>query len=91
MCYAVAAFQFKHSKTELTSSMGKKCIKQRAAYFKTKPEVIRSGWTQYKSDPTNNDFIDYVKKCDNAGYFEGMHKPNDKGNLFQQSVRPILQ
>ena len=55
-----------------------KCIKEWAAYFKTKPDVIRSGWIQYKSEPTNNDFTDYFKKCDN---FEGirMHKPIDKG------------
>ena len=51
-----AVFQFKHSNTELTSRTGKrsedKCIKQWAAYFKTRPEVIRSGWIQYTSDPT---------------------------------------
>ena len=83
MCYAVAAFQFKHPQSELTSGMGRrsedKCIKEWAAYFKTKPEVVRSGWKQYKSDPTNKDFTDYFKKCDNSGYFERMHKPIDKG------------
>ena len=75
-------FQFKHSNSELTSSMGKrsenKCIKEWAAYFNTHSNAIRSGWIQYKSDPTNTDCIDDFKKCEN---FEGMrmHKRIDKG------------
>ena len=50
-------------------SLRDKRIKEWAACLKTKPDVIRSGWNQYISDPTNTDFIDYYKQEEN---FEGM-------------------
>ena len=63
--------------------MGKRLLedkrsKEWAAYFKARRDVIRSGWIQYKSDPTNTDFTDYFKKCEN---FEGMrmHRRTDRG------------
>ena len=69
-------FQFEQPKSELTSTMGRrsqrlkeKRIKEWAACLKTKPDVIRSGWNQYISDPTNIDFTDYYKQEEN---FEGM-------------------
>ena len=48
-----------------------KRIKEWAACLKTKPDVIRSGWNQYISDPTNTDFTDYYKQEEN---FEGMRR-----------------
>ena len=68
-------FQFKQPKSELTSSMGKrslrdKRIKEWAACLKTKPDVTRRGWNRY-SDPTNTDFTDYYKQEEN---FEGMRR-----------------
>ena len=56
-----------------------KCINEWVVYFKTKPEVVRNGWKQYKSDSTNKDFTDDFAKCNNSGYFERMHKPIVKG------------
>ena len=56
-----------------------KCIKEWAAYFKTKPEAVRNGWKQYKSDPTNSDFTVYFTNYDNNVYLQRMHRPIDKG------------
>ena len=74
-------FQFKHSNSELTSGVGKRSetnASRSGLPISKHSNVIRSGWIQYRSDPTDTDFIDYFKKCEN---FEGMrmHKQIDKG------------
>jgi hypothetical protein len=79
------------------SQRKEKRIKEWAACLKTKPDVIRSGWNQYISDPTNTDFTDYYKQEEN---FEGMRRHYssatmralDKGEwVYFQKLGPILQ